>query len=195
MTEDRKNVRIHSTAIVEDGAKIGEGTSVWHHAHVRNNSELGKGCVLGKGVYIDTGVKIGHNVKIQNRVSVYQGVIIGNNVFLGPHMVFTNDFYPRAFNPEWKIVETIVKDGASIGANVVIICGLIIGEFCMIGSGSVVTKDVPPHALVYGNPARIHGYVCKCGLKKFPLPKKGEKVDTTKFLCENCDRIMKGWVE
>ena len=182
MTEDRKNVRIHSTAIVEDGAKIGEGTSVWHHAHVRKNSELGKGCVLGKGVYIDTGVKIGHNVKIQNRVSVYQGVIIGNNVFLGPHMVFTNDFYPRAFNPEWKIVETIVKEGTSIGANAVIICGLTIGEFCMIGSGSVVTKDVPPHALVYGNNARINGYVSKFGLKRFTLPKKGEKLDKNKFL-------------
>lgn len=195
MTEERKNVRIHPTAIVEDGAKIGEGTSIWHHAHVRNNSELGRGCVLGKGVYIDTGVKIGHNARIQNRVSVYQGVIVGNNVFLGPHMVFTNDSFPRAFNQEWKIVKTLVKDGVSIGANAVIICGLTLGEFCMIGSGSVVTKDVPPHALVYGNPARIHGYVCKCGLKKFPLPEKGEKVDTNKFVCKSCDRIMKGWVE
>ncbi|MGC9780533.1 MAG: N-acetyltransferase [Candidatus Heimdallarchaeota archaeon] len=195
MTEERKNVRIHPTAIVEDGAKIGEGTSVWHHAHVRKDSELGKNCILGKGVYIDAGVKIGHGVKIQNRVSVYHGVTVGNNVFLGPHIVFTNDSYPRAFNPEWKTVETIVEDGVSIGANAVIICGLTLGKFSMIGSGSVVTKDVPPHALVFGNPACLRGYVCKCGLKRFPVPEKRETIDTSKFVCENCDRIMKGWVK
>jgi len=191
--EKWKNVRIHPTAIVEDGAKIGEGTSIWHHAHVRTNTELGKNCILGKDVYIDAGVKIGHNVKIQNRVSVYHGVTVGNNVFLGPHMVFTNDLYPRAFNQEWKITETKVEDGVSIGANSVIVCGVTLGEFCMIGSGSVVTKDVPPHALVFGNPARLRGYVCKCGLTKFPIPEG--KVDTSKFVCENCERIMKGWVK
>ena len=133
-------------------------------------------------------------MKIQNRVSVYHGVTVGNNVFLGPHMVFTNDFYPRAFNQEWKIVETKVEDGVSIGANAVIICGVTLGKFSMIGSGSVVTKDVPPHGLVYGNPARLHGFVCKCGQKKFPLEEKPEDGNYDKFICENCDLILKGWI-
>ena len=195
MTEERKNVRIHPTAIVEDGAKIGEGTSIWHHAHVRTDSELGKKCILGKGVYIDAGVKIGDGVKIQNRVSVYHGVTVGNNVFLGPHMVFTNDLYPRAFNPEWKTIETKVEDGVSIGANAVIICGITLGKFSMIGSGSVVTKDVPPHALVFGNPAKIRGYVCKCGLKRFSADDEPKNNDYSKLVCENCERILKGWVK
>jgi acetyltransferase-like isoleucine patch superfamily enzyme len=195
MTEERKNVRIHPSAIVEDEAKIGEGTSIWHHAHVRNGSSLGKKCVLGKGVYIDTGVQIGHGVKIQNRVSIYQGVTVGNNVFLGPHMVFTNDIYPRAFNQEWNIIETKVEDGVSIGANAVINCGITIGKFSMIGSGSVVTKDVPPHALVFGNPAKLKGYVCKCGLKRFPIPPKDQKIDVSTFICEKCEKIMEGWVK
>ena len=194
IAEERKNVRIHPTAIVQDCAIIGEGTSIWHHAHVRTKAVLGKKCILGKGVYIDADVKIGHGVKIQNRVSVYLGVTVGNNVFLGPHMVFTNDIYPRAFNQDWKIVETKVEDGVSIGANTVINCGVTIGKLAMIGSGSVVTKDVPPHALIYGNPAKLKGYVCKCGFKKFPIPPKGEKIDTKKFACEKCEKIMKGWV-
>jgi acetyltransferase-like isoleucine patch superfamily enzyme len=195
MPEKYPNVRIHETAIVEDGAEIKEGTSIWHHAHVRRGVKLGKNCILGKGVYIDADVTIGDGVKIQNRVSVYHGVTIGNNVFLGPHMVFTNDSYPRAFNQEWKTVETKVEDGASIGANAVIICGITIGKFSMIGSGSVVTKDVPAHGLVYGNPAKLRGYVCKCGLTKFPLPTDGSEVDTSKFVCENCEKTLKGWVK
>lgn len=192
---ERKNIRIHETAIVEDGAELGEGTSVWHHAHVRKGAKLGKKCVLGKDVYIDADVTIGNGVKIQNRVSVYHGVSIGNNVFLGPHMVFTNDLYPRAFNIEWKVVETKVEEGASIGANAVIICGVTLGKFCMVGSGSVVTKSVPPHAVVYGNPAQIKGYVCKCGLKIFPLKDAPIGNDYSKLKCQNCDRILQGWVE
>ncbi|MHA1742885.1 N-acetyltransferase [Candidatus Heimdallarchaeota archaeon] len=195
MNKNYKNVKIHPTAIVEDDVEIGEGTSIWHHAHVRKNAHLGKKCILGKGVYVDAEVTIGDGVKIQNRVSIYHGVTIGNNVFLGPHVVFTNDLYPRAFNQEWKIVKTKVEDGVSIGANSVIICGITLGKFAMIGSGSVITKDVPEHALVFGNPARIRGYVCKCGLKVFPKPPEGEKVDVSKFVCENCERILKGWVK
>ena len=120
---------------------------------------------------------------------------MGNNVFLGPHMVFTNDLYPRAFKQEWKIVETKVEDGVSIGANSVIICGVTLGKFCMIGSGSVVTKDIPPHALVFGNPAKIRGYVCKCGMKKFSIDEKPEDNDYSKFICENCEKTLEGWVK
>lgn len=161
----------------------------------KTRSKVGKNCILGKGVYIDADVTIGDGVKIQNRVSVYHGVTVGNNVFLGPHMVFTNDAHPRAFNQEWKTIETKVEDGASIGANAVIICGITIGKFSMIGSGSVVTKNVPAHGLVYGNPAKLRGYVCKCGLSKFPIPTDGSEVDTSKFVCENCEKTLKGWVK
>lgn len=195
MNHQNKNIRIHETAIVEPEVKIGEGSSIWHHAHVRKGAVLGKNCILGKGVYVDADVKIGHGVKIQNRVSVYHGVTIGNNVFLGPHAVFTNDLHPRAFNREWKLVKTTVEDGVSVGANAVILCGITLGEFSMIGSGSVVTKDVPPHGLVYGNPATLRGFVCKCGLTKFPLEQAPKDNDYSKFICDNCERILEGWIK
>ena len=154
---------IHPTAIVETN-KIGKNTKIWHFAHVRENTEIGENCIIGKDVYIDKNVKIGNNCKIQNFATVYDGVEIEDDVFIGPHVCFTNDLYPRA-KGEWKIVKTIVKKGASIGANSTVICGITIGENSMIGAGSVVTKDVPNNALVYGNPAVIKGYVCRCGAK------------------------------
>ncbi len=126
---------------------------------------IGENCIISKNVYIDTKAVIGNRVKIQNNVNVYHGVVIGDDVFLGPSMTFTNDFYPRAFNTEWKITETYVKKGASIGANATIVCGNTIGEYAMVGSGSVVTTDVPAHALVAGNPARQIGWVCRCGCR------------------------------
>lgn len=156
---------VHDTAIVEDGANIGEGTQIWHHAHVRTGSVIGEKCNIGKNCYIDSGAIIGSSVKIQNNVSVYHGVTIEDEVFVGPSAVFTNDFYPRAFMNEWKIKSTLVKHGASIGANATIVCGNTIGEYATIGSGSVVTKDVKPHALMVGNPAKQVGWVCKCGYK------------------------------
>ncbi len=156
---------IHPSAHVSPDADIGEGTKIWHEAQVREGAVIGKNCILGKSVYVGVNVKIGDNVKLENRVSVFQGVTIEDDVFVGPHVVFTNDIRPRSFNSNWKVIPTIVKKGASIGANSTIICGITIGEYAMIGAGSVVTKDVPPHALVYGNPARIHGFVCKCGEK------------------------------
>ncbi|MBD3188576.1 N-acetyltransferase [Candidatus Bathyarchaeota archaeon] len=192
MSATNEKVRIHPTAIVEDGAIIGEGTMVWHHAHVRSGAVLGRKCILGKGVYVDEGVKVGNGVKIQNRVSLYHGVVVGNNVFLGPHAVFTNDKHPRAFNQDWEIVNTTIEDGASIGANAVIVCGITIGKFAMVGSGSVVTRDVPPHALAYGNPALIQGYVCKCGSKRFPLGNGSPEVHSRE--CTKCKRILKGWI-
>ncbi len=154
---------IHRTAEVSQEAKIGASTKIWNEAQVREGAEIGKNCIIGKNVYIDEGVYIGSGVKIQNNVNVYHGVTVEDDVFLGPSMTFTNDLTPRAFVDDWKVSETIVKKGASIGANATIRCGVSIGEYSMVGAGSVVTKDVPAHALVVGNPSRQIGWVCKCG--------------------------------
>ncbi|MEM4761358.1 MAG: acyltransferase, partial [Thermofilum sp.] len=154
---------IHPTAVVEEGAVIGEGTRIWHFAHVRRGARIGSRCNIGKDVYIDENVVIGNGVKIQNGVSVYRGVTLENNVFVGPYAVFTNDKYPRAFSTDWVVVPTLVKEGASIGANATIVCGVTIGRYAMVAAGSVVTKDVPDHGLVMGNPARLVGFVCYCG--------------------------------
>ncbi len=160
-----EEVFIHHTAEVSPKACIGAGTKIWNGAQVREKSSIGKNCIISKDVYIDTGVEIGSNVKIQNRVNVYRGVRIEDDVFLGPSMTFTNDMYPRAFNTDWKLTETIVKKGASIGAGAVIVCVCTIGSFAMVGAGSVVTKDVSSYSLVTGNPARHIGWVCRCGQK------------------------------
>lgn len=160
-----RDIFVHATAEVSDKAIIGNGTKIWNQAQIRSDAELGENCIISKNVYIDEQVKMGNRVKVQNNVNVYHGVIIEDDVFLGPSMTFTNDMYPRSFNSNWKITETLVKRGASIGANVTIRCGVTIGEYAMIGSGSVVTKDVPPYALVVGNPAHQIGWVCKCGFK------------------------------
>ena len=168
-----KDIFIHATAEVDDKAVIGKGTKIWNQAQVRNDAEIGENCVISKNVYIDEYVKIGNRVKIQNNVNVYHGVTIEDDVFLGPSMTFTNDMYARAFNTEWEITNTLVKKGASIGANATIRCGVTIGEYATVGSGSVVTKDVLSHALVVGNPAHQIGWVCKCGFK---LDKDGKCV-------------------
>jgi UDP-2-acetamido-3-amino-2,3-dideoxy-glucuronate N-acetyltransferase len=156
-------VQIHETAVVEDGAQIGAGTAVWHHAHVRAGSVVGEDCVLGKNVFIDRGAIIGNGVKIQNNVSVFYGVVLEDSVFVGPSAVFTNDRYPRAAGTDWEVVPTLVKAGASIGANATIVCGVTIGEFGTVAAGSVVTKSVEPHELVAGSPAKRLGWVCACG--------------------------------
>ena len=156
-------ISIHPTAEVSENAQIGDNTKIWNHAQVRENAVVGQNCIVSKNVYIDAGVKIGNNVKIQNNVNVYNGVLVEDDVFLGPSMTFTNDKLPRATNATWKITETSVKKGASIGANATIICGITIGEYAMVGAGAVVTKDVPPYTLVVGNPAKPIGKVCKCG--------------------------------
>lgn len=154
---------IHETAFVEDDVTIGAGTSVWLHSQIRRGARIGSGCNLGKNVFVDAGVHIGDRVKIQNNVSVYAGVTIEDEVFVGPSAVFTNDLYPRATNADWRITETLVREGASIGANATIVCGNTIGRFAMIGSGSVVARDVRDHELVVGNPARFIGWVDRAG--------------------------------
>lgn len=145
----------HESAIVSENASVGEGTKIWVNAQVRENTVIGTDCIISKDVYIDENVHIGDGVKIQNSVSVYNGVTIEDDVFIGPNACFTNDLFPRAFNENWEITKTVVKRGASIGANATIICGIEIGEYAMIGAGSVVTRDVPANTLVVGNPARF----------------------------------------
>jgi len=158
-----EDVYIHPSAFVSKDCCIGKGTKIWVNAQVRENSTIGENCIISKDTYIDIGVEIGNNVKIQNGVSVFHGVTIADDVLVGPNVCFTNDYYPRSFNNEWIITETKVRHGASIGANATIICGNTLGEYCMVGAGSVVTKDVPPYTLVVGNPAVPVGKVCKCG--------------------------------
>ena len=170
--------RVHPTSLVSEKAEIGDGTQIWLFCQVRENVRIGKGCIFGKGVYVDTGVTIGNNVKIQNNASIYTGVTIEDGVFVGPHVCFTNDKVPRAVNPDmslksledWHITPTLVKAGAALGANSTIVCGVTIGKWSMVASGAVVTKDVPDHALVMGNPARLVGWVCACGKRVELLP-------------------------
>jgi acetyltransferase-like isoleucine patch superfamily enzyme len=162
------NFQVHETAEVHPSSQIGEGTRIWHQAQVMQDSKIGSNCNLGKSVYIDATVTIGNRVKIQNGVSVFRGVTVEDDCFLGPHMVFTNDLTPRSFNHEFEITKTHLKRGTSIGANATLVCGITLGEFSMVGAGSVVTKDVAPYTLVIGNPARVFGHVCECGKRANP---------------------------
>ncbi|MFQ5558428.1 MAG: acyltransferase [Acidimicrobiales bacterium] len=153
----------HETAIVEPGAVVGPRTRVWHHGHVRHGSRVGADCVLGKNVYVDSGAVIGDRCKLQNNVNVYDGVTIGDDVFVGPSATFTNDLVPRAFSVDWSIVPTVVHDGVSVGAHATIVCGTTLGRYAMVAAGATVTRDVAPHELVAGTPARRIGWVCRCG--------------------------------
>jgi len=157
---------LHESSIVEQPSRIGKGTKVWHFCHIMPNTTIGDNCVIGQNVFIGSGVEVGDNVKLENNVSVFEGVKLEDNVFCGPSCTFTNVVNPRsrvARQSEFK--ETLVKKGATIGANATIVCGNTIGEYAFIGAGAVVTKDVPDYALVYGNPARLYGWVCECGAK------------------------------
>lgn len=157
-------VFVHPTAVVDEGATLGDGTKVWHFCHVSGKAVLGERCNLGQNVFVADGVKLGNNVKVQNNVSVYEGVICEDDVFLGPSMVFTNILIPRsAIVRKGQYAETIVRRGASIGANATIVCGNEIGAYAMIGAGAVVTKTVKPYALMLGNPARQAGWVSEYG--------------------------------
>jgi UDP-2-acetamido-3-amino-2,3-dideoxy-glucuronate N-acetyltransferase len=179
---------IHPTAVVEAGAVIGAGTRVWHRSHVRAGARIGAGCTLGFSVYVDQGAVIGDRCKIQNHVSVYRGVLLEDDVFVGPAATFTNDRYPRAASEEWVIVPTWVRRGASIGAHATIVCGVELGPWSMVAAGAVVTRDVPPHALVVGTPAHLRAWVCRCG-----HPMAGPGADR-QDRCARCDRSPSGGV-
>ncbi len=179
---------IHPTAEVSPQATIGPGAKIWHQAQVREGARIGANCVIGKGAYVDFDVSIGANSKLQNGVYVYHGTTVESGVFLGPGVILTNDRLPRAINPDgslktdtdWEVSPILVQRGASIGAGTIVLPGVTIGEFAMIGAGAVVTRDVPPHGLAAGNPARLRGYVCRCGQ---PVIEKEMGV----WLCPICD--------
>lgn len=162
--------RVHPTAEVSDGAAIGDGASIWHQAQVREGASIGPNCIIGKGVYVGADVSVGANCKVQNYSCLYEGTTLEDGVFIGPEVVFTNDRYPRAVNPDmtikaatdWHLEGSTVRAGAAVGSRSVILPGIEIGAWALVAAGSVVTKDVPAHALVAGNPARQRGWVCVC---------------------------------
>ncbi len=183
---------IHPTAEVSPLAKVGSNTNVWNEAQVREGATVGADCNIGKGVYIDRDVVVGNKVKIQNLASLYRGVTIEDGVFIGPHVTFTNDRYPRAITPDgrprgdddWQPEPTLVRYGASIGAGSIIVLGVTIGRWAMVGAGSLVTRDVPDQALVKGNPARVTGYVCSCGRPLAPAGKAGAQDEWRCAVCK-----------
>ena len=178
---------IHPTAQVDPRAQLGENVKVWNWVQIREDAEIGDNTILSKGVYVDFGVRIGRDVKIQNNVSVYHGVTIEDGVFVGPHVCFTNDKVPRAINPDgsqkgaadWVVSPIRIRRGASLGANATILPGVTVGCFALVGAGAVVTRDVPDHGLVVGNPARLIGRVCACG----------DRLDD-KGYCSRCDKTV-----
>jgi acetyltransferase-like isoleucine patch superfamily enzyme len=180
---------IHPTADVSKDAQIGDDTRVWHEAQVREGARIGRECILGKGVYVDRDVVIGDRCKIQNRASVFHGVTLEDGVFVGPHALLANDRFPRAVNvdgtlktdDDWVIEPSLIREGASIGAGAIVLPGLTVGHWAMIGAGAVVTANVEDHAIMRGNPARLAGWACVCGR---PL----RISETNMWYCDACDR-------
>lgn len=184
MPDREQDYFAHETSCVDEGACIGRGTKVWHFSHVMSGAVIGESCSIGQNVYVGSKVTIGNNVKIQNNVSVYDNVTLEDGVFCGPSMVFTNVFNPRSHvSRKHEYRSTLVRKGATIGANATLVCGIEIGRYAFVGAGSVVTRDVPAYALVYGNPARRAGWICRCGVKLEPDADRGK--------CEACgDRYI-----
>jgi len=176
----------HETAVIDEPCSIGAGTKIWHFSHVMANCSIGERCTIGQNVVISPHCSVGTGVKIQNNVSVYTGVSIEDDVFLGPSMVFTNVVNPRAFiERKSEYMPTLVRRGASIGANATVVCGVTLGEYCFVGAGAVVTRDVPAFATVYGNPARVRGWTCWCGV---PLPFGVDASGRDAGACPTCAR-------
>ncbi len=186
--------QIHESSYVDDGATVGPGTKIWHFSHIMKNATVGRDCVIGQNVNIGSRAVLGDNVKVQNNVSIYDDVVLEDGVFCGPSMVFTNVINPRSFierKSEYR--KTLVKTGASIGANATVVCGVTLGRYCLVGAGSVVTRDVPDFGLVYGNPARQKGWVCRCGVKLVqdltcPDCDKSYRIEPDGSLNETADR-------
>lgn len=185
--------QVHESSYVDEGCEIGAGTAIWHFCHVMTGSKIGERCRIGQNVVIGPRAAIGNNVKIQNNVSVYEGVTLEDDVFCGPSMVFTNVINPRSHVPRNTadaFLKTRVKRGASIGANATLVCGITVGRYAFIGAGSVVTKNVPDFALVYGNPAHQNGWVCYCGdkLPEFPRNLPHDPESRIQLVCTTCHR-------
>jgi len=180
-------IKIHPTAEVSDAARIGDGTQIWHQSQVREGARIGRECILGKGVYVDFDVQIGDRCKLQNGAFVYHGARLEDGVFVGPGVILTNDRYPRAINPDgslqtdadWEVGRIHVKHGASLGAGSIILPGVTVGEFALVGAGAVVNRDVPDHGLVVGSPARLIGYVCRCG-------RRLTEIEGGRYRCDTC---------
>ena len=176
----------HESSYVDEPSAIGKDTKIWHFSHIMKDSVIGERCNIGQNVVISPGCKLGNNIKIQNNVSIYTGVTLEDDVFCGPSCVFTNVINPRSHvSRKDEYAATLVKQGASIGANATIVCGVTLGRYCFIGAGSVVTRDVPDYAMVYGSPARVRGWVCNCGIK-LDLPANGVQQETAN--CSACGR-------
>lgn len=189
MVKQNKSYFLHPTADLSKQVSVGKNTKIWHEAQIRENVKIGANCVIGKGVYIDKETSIGDNVKIQNYACIYHKAVLEDGVFIGPHVCLTNDRLPRAVTPDlklkgdndWKAGKTIVKKGASIGTGTIVLPNIRIGEFTMTGAGSIVTNNVPKQALVFGTPAKVKGFVCKCGevlTRKSKRPKQ--------MVCKKC---------
>jgi UDP-2-acetamido-3-amino-2,3-dideoxy-glucuronate N-acetyltransferase len=177
---------VHESAFIDEDVEIGEGTSIWHVSHILRHSRIGKDCRIGQNVVVGPNVRVGNGVKIQNNVSVYEGVTLEDDVFCGPSMVFTNVFNPRSeIRRMDELRPTLVRRGATLGANCTIVCGVTIGQYAFVGAGAVVTRDVPDFALVVGNPARIIGWMCACGNR---LEQNGNGSSGT---CVSCQRAYR----